>query len=756
MNNTNPNPTQNKESFIKRFIPDSQPFGNPMIYLSIIIMLILIVITILVIYTEAKKVELKDTTHAVNIKLESGNIFLIVLGGLIIVSMTIIYFRFPEFYHNIMVALYNSYYLFFLLLYIIFIIVLYQNILTPEQITEYSYFILPITVIIGIIIFYLNISSTISNFLSINATADRVKYSIIYFCLIVVLILFYYINPNDYISQYVGPYLVVSILIAVFGFLYLMTLMSFPAKGTANSSSVLSRFNPFTVFSVISFIIFLVLVTSGILYFPGGFKNSSRGTQSSIILLILIVCLSWIASFVLSLFRGETNSTPSANESSVFSFYGNIFRNVLLLVLGITFSGILIYWLVTGTQLITSKSGIASFILNLIIILVILGLIFRILSGTSFYKNSAVLRLIVNTVLYIPCLFVSFVDGLAYVFGIVKKFSPSINLTNLTNLSLGSTATNENTTIYFVYLGIIVLAIIGYLIYPYVEEKVTDQGGTLLINQPVYLNNVTNLASYQTLNKIKEIDMGNEMNPMQFNYNYAISFWAFFDSENPSKTNQYTSILNYGNKPNILFNPMDNTLIFVSNKADASAINNFTLSQLEENGNQVLYEHKNVLLQKWNHIIVNYNGGTLDIFINGKLKKSVIGVIPYKTLDTLQVGSENGIQGGICNLNYFDNVLNMQQIYYLYNLLKDKTPPVHSSSQDTIINIMEQVPNIVNNNPIEISSNETYSKNLDAAINDATSTISAGVKEIATINDARYIPKNNYLSWDWYFKNNKY
>jgi hypothetical protein len=69
---------------------------------------------------------------------------------------------------------------------------------------------------------------------------------------------------------------------------------------------------------------------------------------------------------------------------------------------------------------------------------------------------------------------------------------------------------------------------------------------------------------------------------------------------------------------------------------------------------------------------------------------------------------------------------------------------------------MEQVPNIVNNNPIEISSNETYSKNLDTAINDATSTISDGVKEFATINDARYIPNNNYLSWDWYFKNNKY
>ena len=756
MNNPNPIPTQNTESFIKRLIPNSQPFDKSMIYLSIFIMSILAIITIVVIYTQAKKVELGNTNHAVNINMSSGDIFLITMGCLVFVSMAIIYFRFPEFYHNIIITLTNSSYLFFLLLYIIFIIVLYQNILTPEQITDYSFFIFPITIIIGIVIFYLNITSTISHFLSINTTIDRVKYSIIYFCLIVILFLFYYINPNNYISQYLGPYLVVSILIAVFGLLYLITLMTFPAKGNSsqNTTSLFSRFNPFTIFSAISFIIFLVLVTSGILYFPGGFTNSDKGTQTGIILLILAVCLSWITTFVLSLFRGETNSAPSANESSVFSFYGNIFRNVLLLAFGITISSLLIYWLVSGVQNLTSKSGIASFIFNLIIILVIFGLMFRILSGTSFYQNSPLSRLLINTFLYIPCLFINLVDGLAYVFGIVKKYSPS---PNLTNISLGSTTTiTENTSVYFVYLGIIVIAIIGYLIYPYVEEKVTDQGGTLLINQPIYLNNLTNLASYQSLNKIKEIDMGNTMNPMQFNYNYAISFWAFFDSENPSRTNQYTSILNYGNKPNILFSPTDNTLIFVSNKANASAINNFSLSQLEENGNQVLYEHKNVLLQKWNNIIVNYNGGTLDIFINGKLEKSVIGVIPYKTLDTLQVGSENGIQGGICNLNYFANVLNIQQIYYLYNLLKDKTPPVHSSSQDTIINIMDQVPNIVNHKPIEISSNETYSKNLDAAINDATSTISEGVKEFATINDARYIPNNNYLSWDWYFKNNKY
>lgn len=700
------------------------------------VMLILIIISIVVLYTEGKNVSQAKSSSSIS----SGDIFLIVLVCLTLSFLAIVYFKFPEFFRSIILALSDSSYLIFLVLYISFVIILYENILTPDQVKEYAYFILPITVIFAALLFFLNIKETIGHFLSINQTTERIKYSIIYFCLIVFLSLLYFLDPNNYISQYLGPYLVISILLTIFGFLYLLTLMSFPAKSgmSSTSTSLLSRFNPYTIFSVISFIIFLISITAGIVSFPGGFTNSNPGTISTILILTIFVSIAWIISFVISLFLGETTSTTTSEEKSFISSYTNIFQKILLLLFGLTFSGLLIYWLVVNIQSLSSTSSIVSFLLNLFIIIIVLGIIFKLFTTTSAYHNSPLIRLVANTVLYIPCIFVTIVDKLSSMLGLTKKYSTSDIGTNLKLSNVKITDTNTST--YFVYLGILVIAVVCYVVYPYIEEKVTNQGGLLLVNQPVYLNKLNNLASYQTLNQTTAIDLSDPSNPMQFNYNYAISFWVFLDSTNPSNVNQYVSILNYGNNPNILFNPSENSFIVMMNDLE------------QEQKTQVLYEDKNIPLQKWNHILINYSGSILDIFINNKLVKSVTGIIPYKTLDILQIGSNNGIQGGICNVNYFNKSINIKQVHYLYHFLKDRTPPTHSSSPDTIINILEQVPNIVTNKPIEISSNTTYLNNLENTINNTSINISNVVKKIDF--DRTY--DKNYISWDWYFKNNKY
>jgi hypothetical protein len=108
------------------------------------------------------------------------------------------------------------------------------------------------------------------------------------------------------------------------------------------------------------------------------------------------------------------------------------------------------------------------------------------------------------------------------------------------------------------------------------------------------------------------------------------------------------------------------------------------LIDFDENGNRIIYKNSDFLLQKWNNIIINYSGGVLDIFLNGELVKSDIGVVPYMTYDNLTIGEDNGIKGGICNVIYFKRALNSSNIYYLYNMVKDRSPPVLNDSNTTI------------------------------------------------------------------------
>ena len=115
------------------------------------------------------------------------------------------------------------------------------------------------------------------------------------------------------------------------------------------------------------------------------------------------------------------------------------------------------------------------------------------------------------------------------------------------------------------------------------------------------------------------------------------------------------------------------------------------LTDFDENGNRILYVNDKVLLQKWNNMIINYNGGILDIFLNNELVKSDIGVVPYYTIDNLTIGESSGLNGSICNVVYFSHPLNTSNMYILYNMVKDKSPPVLSSSSASILTQSENI-----------------------------------------------------------------
>ena len=129
-----------------------------------------------------------------------------------------------------------------------------------------------------------------------------------------------------------------------------------------------------------------------------------------------------------------------------------------MLLFGISFSSILIYWLVSTLQNLTSKSGIISFLLNGLIILSILGIVFKLLSSSDIVNKSPFYTLFLNIILYIPCLFINLID-----FFIEMMFPTS--------------STSTQNLVHFVLLLIVVFVYVIYFkMMPYMESRMVKQG----------------------------------------------------------------------------------------------------------------------------------------------------------------------------------------------------------------------------------------------------------------------------------------
>jgi hypothetical protein len=338
-------------------------------------------------------------------------------------------------------------------------------------------------------------------------------------------------------------------------------------------------------------------------------------------------------------------------------------KRALLALFGFTISGIIIAYVVYNVQHLSGRTNITSFILSMFLVISILILIYKTIfvrfpsNNVNKSKNSF-FNLIINLIFYIPCLFSGVFDG------IMK-----------TTISEYNSATTGNVLI----LLITIILLLFYLFLPKILYFTNLQGGKQLIEKPVNTNRQQTIANYIKLN-------GNN----NFNYQYGLSFWVFIDSNAPNTNpnyNQFTSILNYGGKPNVLYKADSNTLMITMDQRDLKVKSQNKMLEFDDNGNRIVYINKNMLLQKWNNIVINFNGGTLDIFLNGELVVSSIEVIPYMKLDALTIGSDTGVNGGICNIIYFKKPLTITNVYYIYNNLKNKNPPVFTKTFNSIISI---------------------------------------------------------------------
>jgi hypothetical protein len=528
-------------------------------------------------------------------------------------------------------------YVVFFTIFLIFFFRLIPN----DTLNEYSAVIVPITIIIGLFAFYyaLQHDPAIKK-LSINY--DRIKTIILMFCLITIYIIFYQVDPGGIISKYFGYTLLITILIAVFSFMYLIITITLPDDDNGNNASNLlinltDKFNKVSLYNIILFIIFIISITITIFYFPGGFFNDIA-TSSVVMILMLLIFIFWSILIVSNTFPEINNKNMSLNNTSLF-------KRSLLILFGFIIIFLLIVFIIYNLQnLSEGTSSIISFILNLLLIITFL----------SFLYKTVIVQLPQNKGKSNSNTLLSYYEMLTKWFTNEKKI------------------TNHSSKIMLVAAVITSLAC---FIIPYIKNRIVDyfviQGGKQLLNEPVFTDQTQVLSNY--------IQMNGTDNP---NYQYAISFWIFIDAVPPNMNSSYeknTSLLNYGGKPNVLYNGKTNTLTITVNQKE---LQNTTskLVDFDENQHRIIYTNSNFMLQKWNNFIINYNGGILDIFMNGILVKSSIEVMPYITLDNLTIGETDGIKGGICNVIYFNKTLTATNIFYLYHSLKDKNPPIVGNS----------------------------------------------------------------------------
>mgnify|MGYP003772609619 CR=1 FL=1 len=86
----------------------------------------------------------------------------------------------------------------------------------------------------------------------------------------------------------------------------------------------------------------------------------------------------------------------------------------------------------------------------------------------------------------------------------------------------------------------------------------------------------------------------------------------------------------------------------------------------------ILYESDEFRMQRWNHVIVNYDGSTMDIFINGELVTSKNQMVLGSRVGNISIGETNGIEGGVRNVDYSETLLNARGIkmsYFINSLL---------------------------------------------------------------------------------------
>jgi hypothetical protein len=391
-------------------------------------------------------------------------------------------------------------------------------------------------------------------------------------------------------------------------------------------------------------ILYLFIVFVGVILYFSASDNTALSERSYIYSLTAIIPLIILFSFIIPI--GSQNS--------------QLYKMFFLAIVGILFTAIIYSYSSLNKQTFNFVSYVMNFLLFLIILF---GLaIFFYIFGNYFKSLNNFSGFIVYFIFYIPCLIIDFFKYM------LKEFRMT------------------SSSIYVLFI-IEALLILTYLysknIINYFITKTTKN--MVLLEKTEFLDMKTTISSNydlrikhpivsNTSGSFKKVDQTQSLDSIEtysYRKRYALSMWVYLNNQPPNNMSysKETEIFNYGDgKPRITYyndittdSNKDKYIFYFTNSTDKISSVKMTLPG-----------------QKWNYIVFNYYSDRVDLFINGNLEKSYVfdnNMPTYLATDNITVGTKDGLDGAICNVNYFIEPLTKSQITNAYNLLMMRNPP---------------------------------------------------------------------------------
>ena len=211
----------------------------------------------------------------------------------------------------------------------------------------------------------------------------------------------------------------------------------------------------------------------------------------------------------------------------------------------------------------------------------------------------------------------------------------------------------------WILLGIEALVICLGFILPKVITWALTRNGKHLLREPIYLNKQTvigthkdfygnqkdNSGTYEIGKVVKITNESPEKTPPKHKYKYSISGWFWLNPQPPNTRasyTKYTNILEYGDKPVVEYNGLENSLR--------------VRCQIVDDKYVTIFETVDIDFQSWINFVIYYDVANMDVFLFGDLVEEDEFEIENDSL-TLALGKDISGKSIFANLERMPHLL---------------------------------------------------------------------------------------------------